>query len=189
MGIKQILSFVPPDGEFKLASYRVKKLKNVPIYVKPQLTSSAGNCQVNVLVGIRNDPGKVIENLTVQFQLPSCVGSADLKANHGTVNVLAEKGMERLHGFPTFLVGFKIVGVAFSGLQVDKLEIKNVASRPYKGFRALTKAGGIRSEVLIDSFDNFVGSSIACLTDHLAKTQVISSDGFIKPSGKHAIIA
>ncbi|KAG0464459.1 hypothetical protein HPP92_020528 [Vanilla planifolia] len=69
----------------------VKKLKNVPIYVKPQLTSSAGNCQVNVLVGIRNDPGKVIENLTVQFQLPSCVGSADLKANHGTVNVLAEK--------------------------------------------------------------------------------------------------
>ncbi|KAG0464458.1 hypothetical protein HPP92_020527 [Vanilla planifolia] len=163
---EQILSFVPPDGEFKLASYRVKKLKNVPIYVKPQLTSSAGNCQVNVLVGIRNDPGKVIENLTVQFQLPSCVGSADLKANHGTVNVLAEKicswsigripkdkspslsgnlvleqGMERLHGFPTFLVGFKIVGVAFSGLQVDKLEIKNVASRPYKGFRALTKAG------------------------------------------------
>ncbi|KAG0465906.1 hypothetical protein HPP92_020070 [Vanilla planifolia] len=163
---EQLLSFVPPDGEFKLASYRVKKLKNVPIYVKPQLTSSAGNCQVNVLVGIRNDPGKVIENLTVQFQLPSCVGSADLKANHGTVNVLAEKicswsigripkdkspslsgnlileqGMERLHGFPTFLVGFKIVGVAFSGLQVDKLEIKNVASRPYKGFRALTKAG------------------------------------------------
>lgn len=162
----QILSFVPPDGEFKLMSYRVKKLKNTPIYVKPQLTSDSGTCRLSVLVGIRNDPGKTIDSLTVQFQLPPCVLSADLTSNHGTVNILADKtcswsvgripkdkapsmsgtlmletGVERLNVFPTFQVGFKIMGVALSGLLIDKLDLKNLPTRPYKGFRALTRAG------------------------------------------------
>ncbi|RRT39103.1 hypothetical protein B296_00057066 [Ensete ventricosum] len=162
----QILSFVPPDGEFKLMSYRVKKLKSTPIYVKPQLTSDTGNCHINVLVGVRNDPGKTIDSITVQFQLPFCVASANLTSNHGTVNILAdktwswsigqipkdkspslsgnlvlEKGMDRLHVFPVFQVGFKIMGVALSGLQIHRLDIKNAPSQPYKGFRALTQAG------------------------------------------------
>lgn len=162
----QILSFVPPDGQFKLMSYRVKKLKSTPIYVKPQLTSDSGTCRVSVLVGIRNDPGKTIDSITVQFQLPPCILSADLTSNHGTVNILADKtcswsvgripkdkapsmsgtlvletGLERLHVFPPFKVGFRIMGVALSGLQIDKLDLKNLPNRPYKGFRALTRAG------------------------------------------------
>ncbi|XP_022719554.1 AP-3 complex subunit mu isoform X4 [Durio zibethinus] len=162
----QLLSFVPPDGEFKLMSYRVKKLKSTPIYVKPQLTSDAGKCRVNVLVGIKNDPGKTIDSITLQFQLPPCILSADLTSNHGTVNILSNKicswsigripkdkapsltgtlvletELERLHVFPTFRVGFRIMGVALSGLQIDKLDLKTVPNRLYKGFRALTRAG------------------------------------------------
>ncbi|OIW17466.1 hypothetical protein TanjilG_22578 [Lupinus angustifolius] len=162
----QILSFVPPDGQFKLMSYRVRNLKNTPIYVKPQLTSDGGTCRLSVLVGIKNDPGKTIDAVTVQFQLPSCILSADLTSNHGTVNILSNKtctwsigripkdkspsmsgtlvletGLERLHVFPTFQVGFKIMGVALSGLRIDKLDLKTVPYRFYKGFRALTKAG------------------------------------------------
>ncbi|KAL6990009.1 hypothetical protein U1Q18_015761 [Sarracenia purpurea var. burkii] len=119
-------------------SYRVKNLKNYPLYVKPQIT--------------------------VQFQLPSCILSADLTSNHGIVNILANKtcswsigripkgkapsmsrtlvleaGLERLHVFPTFQVSFRIMGVALSGLQIDKLDMKNLPTRPYKGFRALTR--------------------------------------------------
>lgn len=71
--------------------YRVKKLKTTPIYVKPRLTSDAGTCHVHVLVGTRNDPGKTIDSITVQFQLPECILSADLTSNHGTVNILANK--------------------------------------------------------------------------------------------------
>lgn len=163
---QQILSFVPPDGQFKLMSYRVRKLKSSPIYVKPQLTSDAGTCRVSVMVGIRNDPGKTIDSITVQFQLPPCILSADLTSNHGTVNILANKtcswsigripkdktpsmsgtlvletGLERLHVFPTFQADFRIMGIALSGLQIDKLDLKNLPNRPYKGFRALTKAG------------------------------------------------
>lgn len=162
----QILSFVPPDGQFKLMSYRVKKLKSTPIYVKPQLTSNAGTCRISVMVGIRNDPGKTIDSITLQFQLPSCILSADLTSNHGTVNILSNKmctwsigripkdkapslsgtmvletGLETLRVFPTFQVGFRIMGVALSGLQIDKLDLQNVPNRLYKGFRAVTRAG------------------------------------------------
>ena len=66
-------------------------MKSTPIYVKPQLTSDAGTCRVNVMVGIRNDPGKTIDSITVQFQLPPCILSADLTSNHGTVNILTNK--------------------------------------------------------------------------------------------------
>ncbi|KAL6552333.1 AP-3 complex subunit mu [Orobanche hederae] len=160
----QVLSFVPPDGQFKLMSYRVKKLRDTPIYVKPQLTSDPGSCRISVLVGIRNDPGKSIDSITIQFQLPPCVVTY-LSSNCGTVNFLADKcswttggipkdkapsmsgtlvletGMERLHVFPTLQVGFRIMGVALSGLKIDKLDILNLPSRPYKGFRAVTLAG------------------------------------------------
>ncbi|CAN1161661.1 AP-3 complex subunit mu [Linum perenne] len=162
----QILSFVPPDGQFKLMSYRIRKLKSIPLYVKPQITSDGGSCRISVMVGIRNDPGKAIDSISVQFQLPSCVLSADLTANHGVVNVLSNKtcvwsidripkdrapslsgtfvlenGLERLHVFPTFQVGFRIQGVALSGLQIDRLELKVIPNRLYKGFRALTRGG------------------------------------------------
>ncbi|KAF5206169.1 Ap-3 complex subunit mu [Thalictrum thalictroides] len=162
----QILSFVPPDGLFKLMSYRVNKLKNTPIYVKPQLSSDAGTCRLSVLVGTRNDPGKTIDSIEVNFRLPPCVASADLASNHGTVNIhtdktcswsigripkdkapcmsgtlVLDKGLECLHVFPTFQVAFKITGVALSGLQIGKLDLTNLPNPPHKGFRALTRAG------------------------------------------------
>ncbi|KAJ9542350.1 hypothetical protein OSB04_028856, partial [Centaurea solstitialis] len=163
---EQILSFVPPDGQFKLMSYRVKKLRNTPIYVKPQLSSESGTCRLSVMAGIRNDPGKPIDSIMVQFQLPPCVSSANLTANYGTVNILADKtcswsigripkdktpqmsgtlvledGLERLNVKPTFEVGFKIMGTALSGLKIGKLDIKNLPLPAHKGFRAETNAG------------------------------------------------
>ncbi|XP_030459991.1 AP-3 complex subunit mu isoform X1 [Syzygium oleosum] len=162
----QILSFVPPDGQFRLMSYRVKKLKSIPLYLKPQLTSDAGTCRLSLLVGMRNDPGKTVDSIVVQFQLPPCISTADLSSNCGTVNILSNKtcswsigripkdkspslsgtlvlesGLQRLHVFPTFQLGFRIMGIALSGLQIDKLDLKNLPHRPYKGFRALTRAG------------------------------------------------
>ncbi|CAM6088977.1 unnamed protein product [Calypogeia fissa] len=163
----QLLKFLPPDGQFKLMSYRVKGLKQTPVYVKPQLSCDAGVCQINVLVGIRNDPGKQIDDIVVEMPWPEAVRTVDLTANHGTViyNSLTkvctwtvgripkdkspcltgvlnlEAGHDRLSEYPTFLVGFKIMGAAISGLKVDKMECTNVGYRAYKGVRAVTKAG------------------------------------------------
>ena len=55
--------------------------------------------------------------------------------------LVLESGLERLQVFPTFQVGFRIMAVALSGLQIDKLDLKTIPPRFYKGFRALTRAG------------------------------------------------
>ena len=59
--------------------------------MKPRLSSDSGNCHVNVMVGIRNDPGKPIDSITVQFQLPPLIASVDLTTNHGTIDILADQ--------------------------------------------------------------------------------------------------
>ncbi|KAF8012321.1 hypothetical protein BT93_I0458 [Corymbia citriodora subsp. variegata] len=146
--------------------YRVRKLKSIPLYLKPQLTSDARTCRLSLLVGMRNDPGKIVDSIDVQFQLPPCISTADLSSNCGTVNILSNKtcswsirripkdktpslsgtlvlesGLQHLHVFPTFQLSFRIIGIALSGLQIDKLDLKNLPHHPYKGFRALTRAG------------------------------------------------
>lgn len=55
--------------------------------------------------------------------------------------MVLETGLETLRVFPTFQVEFRIMGVALSGLQIDKLDLQNVPNRLYKGFRAVTRAG------------------------------------------------
>lgn len=65
--------------------YRVKGLENTPLYVKPQLSCSEGVVRVNILVGIRIDPGRTIENIVVDVPWPPTVTTAELTANHGTV--------------------------------------------------------------------------------------------------------
>ena len=56
-------------------------------------------------------------------------------------NLRLEEGLAQLHALPTFQVKFGIMGVALSGLQIDKLDVKNTPNAPYKGFRAQSQAG------------------------------------------------
>eukprot|EP00252_Welwitschia_mirabilis_P024559 TRINITY_DN732_c0_g1_i2.p1 TRINITY_DN732_c0_g1~~TRINITY_DN732_c0_g1_i2.p1 ORF type:complete len:347 (+),score=60.06 TRINITY_DN732_c0_g1_i2:156-1196(+) len=146
---------------------RVKDLKNTPIYVRPQFSSNDGSCKVDIIVGLRNDPGKPVDSIVLQFPLPPYVTSSDLTSNHGNVNVLTNKtcswsigripkdkapcltgnlklesGVNRLYQYPTILVGFKIMGVALSGLKIDKVDVPHVNYHLYKGYRAMTRAAG-----------------------------------------------
>jgi hypothetical protein len=47
------------------------------------------------MVGMRNDPGKTVDSVNVQFQLPPCILSADLTSTHGTVNILSNKVLNK----------------------------------------------------------------------------------------------
>ncbi|MQL88232.1 hypothetical protein Taro_020783 [Colocasia esculenta] len=63
------------------------------------------------------------------------------KAPSLTGNLTLEAGMDSLHICPVFQAKFKIMGVALSGLKIDKLDAMNMPNPPYKGFRALTRSG------------------------------------------------
>lgn len=56
-------------------------------------------------------------------------------------------GLERLRDFPVIRAEFKMMGMALSGLQVDKSSFDNLESPTYKGLRAVTRSGdyGVRS--------------------------------------------
>jgi len=112
----RVLSFVPPDGAFKLMDYRAKmqmgmggngkqygdgglavksnaEAPSIPIYVKPQITYSEGSGRVSIMVGPKGEVGENAENIVVNFPLPHYVVNADLTANHGTVQVNLGKHM------------------------------------------------------------------------------------------------
>ncbi|CAA7055106.1 unnamed protein product [Microthlaspi erraticum] len=98
-----------------------------------------------------------MESINLSFKRPHCLSSADLSSNHGTTctwtignkdktpclsgTLALETGLERLHVFPTFKLGFTIMGIALSGLRIEKLDLQTIPPRLYKGFRAQTRAG------------------------------------------------
>ena len=48
------VSFVPPDGDFELLSYRVTKdLPPMPFYCRPQLSFYEGGCNLNIMAGLK----------------------------------------------------------------------------------------------------------------------------------------
>merc|ERR1712195_388162 len=86
---EKVISFVPPDGNFKLMSYTVDQSQrgySPPIYVKPQITFSASGGMVNVTVGAKQmgaGGGKQVEEVKVIIPFPKAVSTMTLTANVG----------------------------------------------------------------------------------------------------------
>jgi len=166
---ERVISFVPPDGQFKLLSYRISGGIQLPIYVKPNIVYAANNAsRVHVQVGVKHIPGpdKAVTNVVIFLPLPPTTRAASLKANVGTVRVDSMTQMARweigrlpkdktpvLEGSltlpadfkpdqaPTLRAEFVVKMLAASGLRVDGLAIRGVNYRPFKGIRSLTQAG------------------------------------------------
>jgi len=164
----KVISFVPPDGAFKLMNYRVKGQLQLPIYVKPQISFNQNGGRVSVMVGTKNTQGKPVEDMVVTIQFPKTVGSASLSANVGqcqyeditkvckwTIGKIPKEKTPLLEGSvslppggqvpeansTSILADFKIVMFTTSGLKIDTLALTNERFKPYKGVRSITKAG------------------------------------------------
>ena len=64
------ISFIPPDGDFELLTYRMSNLPMLPIYCRPQITFYRGGANVNVMVNLRHSHGKSLDNVKVIIPLP-----------------------------------------------------------------------------------------------------------------------
>lgn len=162
----KVLSFVPPDGQFKLMNYRVKGQLQMPLYVKPQISFHDGGGRVNVMVGPKNNMNKQIEAVVVNIPFPKAVTSTNLTANVGSVqydeqakvakwnigklpkdktpqlsgNLSLQTGAQLPEANPTLTTQFKIMMYTASGIKVDSLGCTE-RYKPYKGVRSVTKAG------------------------------------------------
>ena len=168
---ERIVSFVPPDGGFKLMSYKVSQQASrsiqktiIPFYVKPQITYSAESGKISIMVGLKTENSKTPEQVSVKIPLPSTTTTCDISSTMGSVSVDIKNGMaiwrigkikrdkpaclnatiscrNASSESPTFEVSFQLQGSALSGLEVDAMEVFNVKYKPYKGVRYIMRSG------------------------------------------------
>ena len=67
---ERIVSFVPPDGGFKLMSYKINSQAArsvqktiIPFYVKPQITYTKESGRISIMAGIKGENGKIPEQV------------------------------------------------------------------------------------------------------------------------------
>jgi len=163
------LSFVPPDGQFRLCTYSYSREIEVPLYVNPTITidSESNRVQVQLLVGSRFVGKKSIQGIVVTVPFPKGLSGSKFTVNHGTcsfdeiskvltwqIGALTKDTTPQLTGSlkaidkstdvhcrPIIQVEFKIPKETLSGLRIENLSVVNEKYKPYKGMRTLTKAG------------------------------------------------
>ncbi|MDP2434519.1 MAG: hypothetical protein Q8P67_02120 [archaeon] len=161
----KIVSFVPPDGAYKLMEYRVRSQITFPIYVRPTVSFMDGSGKISVVVSAKVSSDLVVEELKLVIPWDKCVSSCSLSSPNGKVDyndrtklatwdigklstgkTLTLSGTIHLASGvkttnPSIEVSFKVPMFSASGLKVESLAVHNVSYKPYKGVRALTKAG------------------------------------------------
>lgn len=161
------LTFIPPDGKFKLMSYRASlaPTQRLPISLRSSITphASGGTFELSLLPHfITRVP---LENIQVLVKVSKGITHFSGSCNFGKVTT--EYHTQKLvwkvgkltpkDPMPTLTgtyasstscklaaavdVGFELTLLAISGLKVESLRITNERYRPYKGVRSLTKAG------------------------------------------------
>jgi len=163
------ISFVPPDGVFKLMSYRVKGGVQPPITVRPVIRFTDTGGRVDITVGIKQiiaNAKSPPESVVVTIPFPKSVLSANLSVSAGSFSydektkvcvwnigkmlrdrtpnlsgtVTMQSGAVRTEGNPIISVQFNIPGYAASGVAVSTL-IVHEKYKPFKGVRVNTKGG------------------------------------------------
>jgi AP-3 complex subunit mu len=80
---EKCLSFIPPDGNFRLISYHLGSgsIVAIPIYVKPMISFKEG--RVDISVGPKQTMGRVVENVVVEVPFPKAVLNCNLTPSQG----------------------------------------------------------------------------------------------------------
>ncbi|KAJ8248432.1 hypothetical protein GJAV_G00241960 [Gymnothorax javanicus] len=168
---ERVLSFIPPDGNFRLLSYHVnaQNMVAIPVYVKQNIsffeTGSAG--RLDITIGPKQTMGKTVEAVVVTVRMPKVVLSANLATTQGTYtydavtkvlvwdigkinpqklpnlkgSLSVQSGAPKPEENPSLALEFKIQQLAISGLKVNRLDMFGEKYKPFKGVKYLTKAG------------------------------------------------
>jgi len=166
---EKVLSFVPPDGNFRLISYHIgsQSLVAIPLYIRHSITLKSGTTsRLELTVGPKQSMGKVLEDVVIEIQMPKPILNCNLIASHGRYSFdpsskllqwivgKIEQGLPpTLKGTisitsgateidsPPITVRFRISQLAISGLKMNRLDLHGESYKPFKGVKYVTKAG------------------------------------------------
>ena len=88
---ERILSFIPPDGNFRLMSYLIGSGAGnanvaIPVFVRHQLTFSLatqGNGKLDITIGPKTTMGRTVEGVKIEVPMPKSVLNCTLTASQG----------------------------------------------------------------------------------------------------------
>ncbi|XP_017784526.1 PREDICTED: AP-3 complex subunit mu-1 [Nicrophorus vespilloides] len=167
---EKILSFIPPDGNFRLISYHIntQSVVAIPIYVRHSLSIKSGEQgRLEVTVGPKQTLGRTIEGVKLEIHMPKSILNCNLTSNQGKYNfdpvakilhwdvgridvaklpnirgsVAIASGANTTEINPSINVHFTINQLAVSGLKVYRLDMYGEKYKPFKGVKYITKAG------------------------------------------------
>ncbi|KAI7684929.1 hypothetical protein SSS_09809 [Sarcoptes scabiei] len=83
---EKVLSFIPPDGNFRLMSYHigVQNMVNIPIFIRQHISfkESIGG-KLEIQIGAKQLMGKNLENIFIEMIMPKTVLNVNLTPNQG----------------------------------------------------------------------------------------------------------
>jgi len=162
---EQVVSFVPPDGKFKLMEFRSKGNISVPLYVQPHIQFSEGTGGLTITIGPKGVTDKAIEDIVITIPFATTFNGISLTSKVGSVDVdettkvcvwrikqLPKTTTPVLEGSfafdpetppikPTISVGFTVNMWSASGLKIDSLTLLNESYKPFKGVKSITRGG------------------------------------------------
>ena len=83
---ERILSFIPPDGNFRLMSYLIgsQNVVAIPIYVRHNLHFAPnGNGKLDLTVGPKQTMGRQLESVKVEIPMPDAILNCTLTSSQG----------------------------------------------------------------------------------------------------------
>lgn len=171
---EKIVSFIPPDGDFKLMDFRIVGNIQLPIYVKPTFYHTENGCRVQVVVGTKANllGERTIEDIVVTIPFSKSTASFGLSSANGGVlfddatkictwtigklrssstttvtldgTIVNHVGTPRSDFNPIISLGFTVTGWSASGLKIDSLLLFNEKYTPQKFMRSITKGGNVQ---------------------------------------------
>lgn len=168
---ERMLSFIPPDGNFRLMSYHIgsQSVVAIPIYVRHSLVFKMGEQQgkLDITVGPKTTLGRTIEGVKLEICMPKSVLNCLLVVNQGKYTfdsvqkilhwdvgridvtklpnirgtVSVLASSANLETNPSINVQFNISQLAVSGLKVNRLDMYGEKYKPFKGVKYVTKGG------------------------------------------------
>lgn len=166
------LSFIPPDGTFRLMTYhiRTQNLVTIPLYIKQTiLFKNVQHGKLELQVGPKRMSGKILENVSLEITMPKNVNNMALNQSQGkytydTANKLFTWEVGKLDGktasikgsltlnptipapdmSPTILVKFIINQTSLSEVRVNRLDMFGEKYKPFKGVKYISRAGAFQ---------------------------------------------
>lgn len=167
---ERILSFIPPDGNFRLMSYHVgsQNVVGIPIYVRHNISfKDIGGGRLDITVGPRQTVGRTVENVVLEIPMPKSVLNCILNPSQGKYTfdpvtkilvwdvgridiskvpnirgtINVQASASAIESNPSINVKFTINQLAVSGLKVNRLDMYGEKYKPFKGVKYITKAG------------------------------------------------